>query len=203
MALPRFAFADASVDYNKALKQAEYGNFQAAIDLLDRAIDSGELSSEHTAKAYYDRGLANGRLGRSDKAQRDFESAVIYNSSNVKAWSSICYEKTEKRENLDEALDACNEALRLDPLHGPTYNIHADIWYRKGNNSEAEKDYKHSVRLDSDNWLVYFNRGVFYDDIGQPDNARRDLTAAYVKAPAWGRTHSGTLSLFKKYGLAE
>jgi tetratricopeptide (TPR) repeat protein len=195
------ASADATEDIRRADELYAASEFEASVKFLSQAIDSGELSGEALATIYFKRGLTYGRYSKNDEAISDYEIAIIFDPTHVAAWSSICYQKSVHQEKLDEALSACNQALRLDSNHGPSYGLRGYIWRQKGNFAEGEKDYNHAVLLSPDNWLIRFNRGHFYDHFDERNKALRDLTEAYEMAPSWGRTHSTTLYLFKEYGI--
>jgi tetratricopeptide (TPR) repeat protein len=55
---------------------AQTGDFDAAIKLYDRAVDSGDLALEHLAAALYNRANALQYLGVLDKAIEDYSAAI-------------------------------------------------------------------------------------------------------------------------------
>ena len=195
------AFADATEDIRRADELYAAGDFKASVKFLSRVIDSGERSGEALAMIYFKRGLTYGRYLKNAEALSDFELSVIFDPGHVAAWSSICYQKSVHLGELDEALSACNQALRLNSDHAPSYGMRGDIWRLKGNFSEGQKDYNHAVRLNPEHWLLRYNRGFFYDHFDKRNKAKTDLTDAYRMAPGWGRNSGITRALFKKYGL--
>jgi tetratricopeptide (TPR) repeat protein len=201
VSLPGGASAGTAEDINRARKMGKAGDFQSSVNLYGQVIDNGGLYGKELADVYYSRGLMYDRLRQNDAAIADYKAAIAIDPAHIAAWSSICFQLIkEKPPRLDDALSVCNQALRLDPKHAPSYGIRAEIWVAKGNKIEAEKDYDHALRLDAGNWQLHFNRGIFYHRNGRKDDARRDFNEAYRLAPGWGRTHPSTVRLFKEYG---
>lgn len=198
---PNVVAAGAKEDIQRARELFDKGDFEGSVTFSSYAIDSGELSGTTLAEAYYHRGLSYSRLIKSDNALSDFELAITFDPTLVPAWSSICFQKAIEKKQFDDGLVACNEALRLDPRHGPTYAIRGDIWSLKGNFDAALRDFTQAGNLAPDNWMILYNRGRLYDTMGESEKARSDLAKAYGMAPAWGRVHPSARDLFKKYGL--
>jgi len=195
--------ADAAADVAEADRLSDRGKFEQAIEFYSRAIDSGELSGYDLAAAYYSRGLSQGRLRNSEAAIRDYNSALAADPTLVSGWSSLCYQRSRDEAQLIEALLACDRALELDPAHGPTYGIRAEIRGMQGNIAAAESDYAEAIRLAPDNWALYFNRGVLYHRADRRDEASRDFSTAYGMAPGWAREHPAAVKMFREYGFAK
>jgi len=203
LTLAAAALADAAEDVAEADRLSDKGRFEQAIELYSRAIDSGELSGYDLAAAYYSRGLSQGRLRNNEAATSDYHAALDADPTLVSGWSSLCYQRSRNEAQLAEALLACDKALELDPGHGPSYGIRAEIQGMRGNIAEAEKDYAEAIRLAPDNWALYFNRGVLYHRENRREEAERDFSEAYGRAPGWARQHPTAVKMFREYGFAK
>ncbi|WP_416899700.1 MAG: tetratricopeptide repeat protein [Minwuia sp.] len=143
------------------------GDFETAIYYLTEAIRTGDTDGLSVGEIYYERGLAKGRLGRNDEALADYRQAVQSGFRQAGVFSSICYTLSDRLDRQDEALPNCNEALRIDPYHAPTYGIRALVWWKRDNITEAEKDFDHAISLDPSNWGNRYNRGNMYHSLGR------------------------------------
>ncbi len=77
---PVAAYADAVIDADNAVMAARSGQYEQAIDLFTRAINSDELSLKSRAQAFAYRGIAHATLGDYDAARLDLTSAVALDS---------------------------------------------------------------------------------------------------------------------------
>ena len=76
LAFPGAAVADALSDFFVAHKAYAQGNYDFAICYYTRAIQSGELSSEHQAITFNNRGLAYYDKDEYDLAISDYDRAI-------------------------------------------------------------------------------------------------------------------------------
>ena len=67
------------------------GNDDAAIRLLTKAIESGELSRENLSDVYYNRGLAWGKKGDFDKAIADYTKAIKIEPKDPTAYNRLAW----------------------------------------------------------------------------------------------------------------
>lgn len=174
-------------DLEGADAAADRGEFEAAIQLYSRAIANGESGDDGIGAVYYARGLTHGRLNQNDQALADYRTAVQTGYQDARVHSSMCYTLSDRLGRPDEALPACNEALRIDPYHAPTYSIRALIWWRKDIIVEAEKDFAHALSLDGENWGIHFNRGTMFHDLGRYPEAEADFRRFSELAPDWAK----------------
>ena len=180
----------------------EEGDFPQAIFLYDRALAAQPLTSEDRSGLLYARGFAKGRLKDHDGAIADYRAAKALAPGNVKVLSSLCYQ-LQKKGDLDEALEHCNQALRFDPQHASTYGVRGLIWQAKQNFPEAQRDLDHALRLDPENWASYYNRAQMFAEWGRPELARRDYKAAYDRAPGWARARESVQATMRHYGIIQ
>jgi lipoprotein NlpI len=81
-------------DANQAVLAARNGNYEEAIELFTRAINSDELGPSNRAKAFAYRGIAKMTTGDYDGAQLDLNSAIALDSDyNANAYAYRGYIK--------------------------------------------------------------------------------------------------------------
>lgn len=174
-------------DMDSARAALDRGDFEAAVYHLGEAIRTGDTDGLSVGELYYERGLAKGRLGRNDEALADYRQSVQSGFREAGVYSSMCYTLSDRLGRHDEALPNCNEALRIDPYHAPTYGIRALVSWRRDDIAEAEKDFRHAIALDSKNWGNRYNRGNMYHSLGRRAEAEQDYRAFRDLAPEWAR----------------
>jgi tetratricopeptide (TPR) repeat protein len=192
--------ADGTSDLRQARELADKGEFETAIDYYSRAIGSGDLGNKELAGAYHGRGLAHGRTRDNDAAMADHRLAVRTDSTNVRALGSLCFQLL-KHERAEDALRACNEALRLDADYGVGYGIRAAALRKLDRIDEAYADYTRALEMAPDNWILFYNRGLLNEQQSERARARADFAEAYRIAPAWGRVGEPYLAKFRAYGI--
>lgn len=80
-----------------------------------------------------------------------------------------------KNDPGDCALNACAEAVRLDPKNADGYFCRAGMYRDKGEYPQALADINEAIRLKPDNARFYGVRGIIYEDLNQYDKALPDL----------------------------
>ncbi len=71
------AIRDGYDAFKKGYAAVQAGDFDLAIDLYTRAIKAGDLSLEHLADAFYNRGTARSYKGAHDYAIADYSAAIL------------------------------------------------------------------------------------------------------------------------------
>ncbi|MCB2187135.1 MAG: tetratricopeptide repeat protein [Deltaproteobacteria bacterium] len=112
--------ADPVDDIQAGNEAAREGNFERAIELYNRAIESGLLSPGNLAVVYNNRGSALDDSGQVDQAIVDYTKAVKLDPSYAEAYynRSFAY---EKKKEFAKALADVKKAASLDPAD-PLYS---------------------------------------------------------------------------------
>jgi Flp pilus assembly protein TadD len=79
---------------------------------------------------------------------------------------------------LDMALLAFTQAIRLDPQMAQAYNGRAVVHALRGELDKAIADSEESLRLDPDDPEFYKTRGYIYDRLGDEEKSQADLGRA-------------------------
>lgn len=112
--LPGPVFADASEDANAAVTAAKNGQYEEAIELFTRAINSDELGLANRARAFGYRGIAKATTGDYDGAQLDLNSSVALDSDfNADAYAYRGYMKLVLGQAKEAAADLDKSAELL------------------------------------------------------------------------------------------
>ena len=151
----RFELAKQAIDINnQAKKKMEKGNYQAAIQDLNKAINLNPSLSE----AYLSRGVAYSQLGRRIAAIADFNQAIKINPKNAKAYYYRGDEYLQLRDQ-GKALQDFNQAIKINPSNPKSYFNRGVVYYLLGNRNQAMENFQQAAFLfgldgDSENQKV-------------------------------------------------
>ena len=110
-------------------------------------------STWHLARAYYERGCANGLAQKFDDAISDYTEALKVRPNY---WSALVLRGTyhsirTDKPNLDAAIADYSEYLKGKPS-AYTFAVRAAIYERKGETAKAIADYRAALALEPDNY---------------------------------------------------
>jgi len=143
------------VEYLRAGNEASKGgDYDKAIGLFTKAIESGELSQENLSRAYYNRGNDWGKKGDYDKAISDYTMAIEINPKHTYAYHNRGNAWDEKGE-YDKAISDFNKTLELDPKSTYAYHNRGYSWKNKGDYDKAIADYTKVLEIDPKNVYAY------------------------------------------------
>jgi tetratricopeptide (TPR) repeat protein len=137
---------------------------------------------ELKAAAYFNRGAANVKLGKGDKALPDFNAALDIMPDFARALEArgvllFAQGKT------DAGLKDLDRAIELDPKSGVALNNRAMVRLEKGDRAGALADFDRVLALDAKDGVALVNRGVVLAATGETARARADFEAALAVDP--------------------
>jgi tetratricopeptide (TPR) repeat protein len=168
-------------DIKAGFEAAVGGDYDKAIGLYTKAIESAELSQENLSKSYNNRGFAWHGKGEYDKAIADYTKAIELDPKAADAYNNRGIAWRKKGEN-DRAIADYTKVIEIDPKDASAYNSLAwlmatspDDRYRDGKQAAvlAEKAVKldeTSSRLDT-LAAAYAEAGRFQDAIKTQEQA--------------------------------
>ena len=93
-----------------------------------------------------------------------------------------------KAGHYDLALEKFDAALKKEPKNIAALTTRALAYRQKKKYEEAIADFTTALRI-KDDWFVYYDRGITYQESGDPDAAIADLSMALKIGPK--ETHCG------------
>jgi tetratricopeptide (TPR) repeat protein len=130
------------------------GNDDAAIRLLTKAIESGELSRKNLSDVYYNRGLAWGKKGDHDKAIADYTRAIEIDPKYAKAYNNRGFSWYNKGD-YDKAIADYTKAIEINQNYAKAYNNRGFSWYNKGDYDRAIVDYTKAIEIEPKDPTAY------------------------------------------------
>lgn len=160
----------ASLRWMLGCEYLDQGNYDNAVHEFLRAVELDEAS----APAWQGMGRAYRRMGNFAKAEKAFRRTLELD----RRVENFVYLANVLRnlKRYEEATDACEEAVKIDPQYEEAYlnlgmNLHA-----QGSYDSAVSALRTAVRLDPDYADAYFVLGNVFLEMGQPELA----AAAYA-----------------------
>ncbi len=166
----------------------ERGEFDEAVRLTTDAIDSGTLSSDVLALAYYSRGLAHSRKGGYRQALQDFSDSLRLNPTFVHAYYQRGYVYRQCGQD-DDAIGDYDRVIALDPGFMHAYINRGVIYIDKGLYQRALQDFHRAIRLDPKQARAYSDRGCAFYGNGQYGRAMEDFDRALRIDPSYAIAH--------------
>jgi lipoprotein NlpI len=185
------ALADGVIDVARCNGAAQIGDFDTAIALCSRALNSGDLTNEKVAVALFNRGNAYAGKGENDRAIQNLDQAIRMKPDSPFAFSSRGSAYGGKGE-VDRAIQDFDQAIRLQPDYADAYFNRGDAHRRKGEHDQAIRDFDKALQLKPElGDRVAWDRGVSlfslqrFDEAAQSfaQRAKADPSDAY--APIW------------------
>jgi tetratricopeptide (TPR) repeat protein len=157
------------------------------LDMADKALAAGGLSSHDTARILVSRGLARETLGQRDDALADFTTAISSNALERGELARALYDRGVTLDELNRTEDAIGDytgALRLDPTLAAALNNRGNAYRRLGRLAEARRDYEASIAAGNPHpEYSDYGMGQIAETLAQPSAARAYYRAALAANP--------------------
>ncbi|GAK43959.1 sporulation domain-containing protein [Tepidicaulis marinus] len=175
---------------NAGTAALQSGNARAALDYLDKALQSGGLSAQGEAMAYHHRGIANLQLGQPGHAVADYTNAIWRDALPADILPRAYYNRAAAYSRTGDAARAekdYSKALELNPDYAVAYHNRANIRRQQGRYGEAIADYNAAIdaNMGKRAALSFFGRGMAKDANGDKLGAVEDIEKAVALDPSF------------------
>jgi len=156
----------------------QLGDHQAAIDLIDRAIEI----YPHQPATYNNKGLALQELGHFDQAIACFDQAIALKPDYFEAFNNrgIAYIKVRK---VTDAIASYDRALELSPNYAEAYFNRAVALKESGDPRAALANYDQAIKAKPNYAVAHLNRGVLLRELKQFSAAIASYDQAILAKP--------------------
>jgi tetratricopeptide (TPR) repeat protein len=135
---PQWVISQSAQDYYKAAMIKLVSNrYQEAVNDFDRAIKANPKMID----AYFNRGIAYEKLGKTENAVRDYTKVIKLDAGMNEAYINrgLLYRKQKK---FDAAIKDFDKAIDLRPDFAFAYLYRADTYFEMNDLAKAKKDYE-------------------------------------------------------------
>ena len=148
----------------------EAGRYQAAFDVLDRAIRQRK-DDKDTIDLLYDRAIAAEKVGRLDVLEKDLRRLIKLRPDDGNAYNALGYTLADHNQRLPEALTLIEKANQLNPGDPHIQDSLGWVYFRLGRTQDALDVFRTLWRKSPDTEV-----GTHYGEVlwhaGQQDAAR-------------------------------
>ncbi|MFI7703485.1 tetratricopeptide repeat protein [Nonomuraea sp. NPDC049480] len=171
----------------KALVEVRRGRHDAAMELVQRAIDLAEadLPDEHPIHRlvlHANRAQLLAMAGRAEEALADYTRAIEADPG----YPDYYLDRGNLLHQLgraDEALADYEAVMRLSPPFPEAYYNRSELRFAAGDLAGARADLDHTLELDPDFAPAYVNRSGIFVAQGDYERAREDVERGLALAP--------------------
>lgn len=148
----------------------EAGRYQAAFDVLDRAIRQRK-DDKDTIDLLYDRAIAAEKVGRLDVLEKDLRRLIKLRPDDGNAYNALGYTLADHNQRLPEALTLIEKANQLTPGDPHIQDSLGWVYFRLGRTQDALDVFRKLWQKSPDTEV-----GTHYGEVlwhaGQQDAAR-------------------------------
>ena len=119
---------------------------------------------------------------------------------NAGEWLATALEYEADAHTRDEAIEAYDHALSIDPQNLDALLNCGTLCYEEGNLKKAAEYFGRALRVDPDNALAHFNLGSVLEEVGRLEAARLHLRNAVRIQPDYSDAHYNLAFVCEKLG---
>jgi tetratricopeptide (TPR) repeat protein len=162
---------------NLAQAYSESGDYQKAVQVLDKAIDLSKASKANPAWAHLNLAIIHEKFGNYDAAHDEYKNAVTYspNSSEMYAAYGLFLEKDNE---MNGARAALNKMVETSWDQGWAHGVLADFLMRNGLTNEAVNNFKMAIHYKPEDDLLHTKLAKAYSKLGNFQGAESEFTTA-------------------------
>ncbi len=160
---------------------------------------------QHTVEVTGDNYLARSMLGlyytdtEPDKALLHFAETLRIRPTYSKAYYSIA-KIMEGKENIPQAIENYQLAVRTDPSNGEAHNNLGLLLYRTGQAEKAIEHFRSALNIRSDYTEAHNNLGSILLELGKVDTASQHIREAIRLKPSYVTAHFNLGILYYRDG---
>ena len=140
------------------------GNFDQAIVMIDALLSINKTDAE----AWYNKGVVQGKLGRTDEALMAYERATDINPEDAEAWSNKGVVLGELGRT-DEELKAYGRAIDIKPDYAEAWSNKGVVLGELGRTDEALAAFERATDINPEYAQAWYNKGVVLKQLGRTD----------------------------------
>lgn len=173
-----------------ALEALNSGNLTKAVDLYDQVIAVAGLPAEVLSIALLNKGLAEQKLNRHDKAAEDYTAALKLNAMARELTATAYYNRglsLHKIGKVRAAIEDYTQALMRNPQLPHAFMSRGQALRESGQYLFALSDFERAIRYGHPDPAAVFHAAAgTFETLERPNDARLHYQAALLANPDYG-----------------
>ncbi len=168
--------------YGSVLSEAK--DYAAMATNYDKAVEViGQSPAKNHWSIFFQRGIANERLKKWDKAEPDFRKALELNPEQPQVLNYLGYSWVDMNRNLQEGLEMIKKAVDLRPDDGYIVDSLGWAYYRLGRFEESVVELERAAELRAGDATINDHLGDAYWRVGRKLEATYQWKRALASEP--------------------
>jgi len=171
--------------FNLAIDYYNKGDYKASLELYDKIFeiipfdDEDQLKRGNITKEtiLYNSFFSSNKLKDDAKSKVLLQNLIDINFNEPAIYIHMS-DIFKREDNIEKAIEYLSLGRDMFEDDQSIINTEINLYIELGRTSELLKKLGEAIEIDTENSLLYFNRGTIYDQEGQLENAEKD----YIKA---------------------
>ena len=171
--------------FNLAIDYYNKGDYKASLELYDKIFeiipfdDEDQLKRGNITKEtiLYNSFFSSNKLNDDAKSKVLLQNLIDINFNEPAIYIHMS-DIFKREDNIEKAIEYLSLGRDMFEDDQSIINTEINLYIELGRTSELLKKLGEAIEIDTENSLLYFNRGTIYDQEGQLENAEKD----YIKA---------------------
>ena len=163
---------------------ARQGDYDKALELLNRSILCGKLEDKELAVVYRAAGKIRLNQKLLDKARQLLERSVALNPKDADTHNSLGAVWANKGDRK-KAVEYYTRAIELKPDFSLAIKNRGAQWRSLGNHDRAMADFNRAIQVNPGDHQAYNERGIVWEKLGKFDKAIADFSKTIELNPGY------------------
>ena len=171
--------------FNLAIDYYNKGDYKTSLELYDKIFEIVPFDDEDQLKRgnitketiLYNSFFSSNKLNDDAKSKVLLQNLIDINFNEPAIYIHMS-DIFKREDNIEKAIEYLSLGRDMFEDDQSIINTEINLYIELGRTSELLKKLGEAIEIDTENSLLYFNRGTIYDQEGQLENAEKD----YIKA---------------------
>ncbi len=194
--------------FNEAIEQYQAENYKRSIKLYEAIFDvipydeADQLKRGNITKEtiLYNSFFASNKMKDNNKSKEILQQLIDINFNEPSIYIHMSNIYIEEG-NTDKAIEHLALGREMFEEDQSLINTEINLFIQLGRTSELIEKLGEAINIDSENDLLYFNRGTIYDQEGNVDMAEKDYKSAIEINPSSFGANYNLGALYFNYGV--
>ena len=177
--------------FNLAIDHYNKGDYKTSLDFYDKIFEIVPFDDEDQLKRgnitketiLYNSFFSSKKLKDDTKSKELLQSLIDINFNEPAIYIHMS-DIFKREKNIEKAIEYLSLGRDMFDDDQSIINTEINLYIELGRTDELLKKLAEAIEIDTENSLLYFNRGTIYDQEGQLDNAEKDYLRAIELDPS-------------------